>query len=140
MKPFKSYKQMIAEGMVSGKTLILKSRCQGRPRMFYKLDENKNVVPSSMEEWATFIENKLPTNLWNVGKDTVNNYDISTVFFGLCHNFYSTSNIPLVFETMVFDKNKHGIYQSRSSTWKQAEEGHQEAIEWVKNGCKKEFE
>lgn len=38
--------------------------------MYYKLDENKNVVKSSLEEWSDFIEGRLPTNYRHVGNDT----------------------------------------------------------------------
>lgn len=54
--------------------------------MYYKLDENKKVFPSSMEEWAEFHERRLPTNYWDVGKDTINGKLISTVFIGLSYN------------------------------------------------------
>lgn len=105
--------------------------------MYYKLDENKNVVPSSLIEWEEFIENRLPTNYKHVGDDMINGKRVSTVFIGLCHNFDPHSNIPIVFETMVFNK-KHGIYQDRYSTWQEAEKGHQKAIQWVKDGCKED--
>ena len=103
--------------------------------MFYKLDEDKNVVKSSLEEWQNFIVGNLPTNYKHVGDDEVNGKRISTVFLGLCHNYNPYSNIPIVFETMIFDEGKD-IYQERYSTWKEAEEGHKKAVEWVKNGCK----
>jgi hypothetical protein len=108
--------------------------------MFYKLDENKNVVESSIEEWATFIEGKdnFPTNYRHVGDEIINGKRISTVFLGLCHNFHPYSKIPIVFETMVFKENGSENYMERYSTWKEAEDGHQRAIEWVKGGCKDE--
>lgn len=105
--------------------------------MFYKLDKDKNVVPSSLEEWATFIENELPSNYRQVGRDIVNGKVISTIFIGLCHNYIPHSGIPIVFETMIFDESQHAIYQKRYSTWKEAEEGHEEAIEWIKKDCNK---
>ncbi len=106
--------------------------------MYYKLDENKNVVPSSLEEWANFIEGRLPTNYKHVGDDKINGYRVSTVFLGLCHNFGYSDRRPIVFETMVFDGDRSDIYQERYSTWKEAEEGHQRAIEWVKKGCEED--
>lgn len=104
--------------------------------MYYKLDENKNVVKSSLEEWSDFIEGRLPTNYRHVGNDTVNGYRVSTVFIGLCYRFNPDNGTPIVFETMVFDRADHGIYQCRYATYQEAEEGHLCAIEWVKNGCK----
>ena len=108
--------------------------------MYYKLDENKNVVKSSLEEWANFIEGRLPTNYKHVGDDTINGYRISTVFLGLCHNFVYHDKTPIVFETMVFKSRGSEIYQRRYCMWQQAEAGHQEAINWVKNGCKEDNE
>lgn len=103
--------------------------------MYYKLDENKNVIPSSLEEWSNFIENRLPTNYLHVGDDTVDGKRVSTVFIGICHNFNPDSNVPIVFETMVFEDYGSSIYQERYSTYKEAEDGHKRAIEWVRNGC-----
>ena len=103
--------------------------------MYYKLDENKNVVSSSLEEWANFIEGKFPTNYRHVGYEIINGKRISTVFIGLCHNFNILSNTPIVFETMIFDGDNSLDYQERYSTWKEAEEGHKKAVKWVKYGC-----
>ena len=103
--------------------------------MYYKLDENKNVVPSSLEEFTTFIEGTFPTNYRHVGDDTINGYRVSTVFIGICHNFNPCSGVPIVFETMIFEGDRSDIYIERYSTWKEAEEGHKRAVEWVKNGC-----
>lgn len=107
-------------------------------QLYYKLDENKNVVPSSLEEWANFIEGRLPTNYKHVGRDVINGHTVSTVFIGLCHNFNPYSRTPIVFETMVFDNDMKGIYQERYCTWQEAIDGHERAVEWVKKGCKDE--
>ena len=106
--------------------------------MFYKLDENKNVVPSSIEEWSNFIEGRLPTNYKHIGNDIINHKRVSTVFLGLCYNFDPFDNTPIVFETMVFCSKGHSIFQKRYSTYKEAKDGHQQAIEWVKGGCKRD--
>ena len=106
--------------------------------MYYKLDENKNVVKSSLKEFATFMEGALPTNYRRVGDDTIDGYRISTVFIGLCHNFDHRAEVPIVFETMVFKGKKSDIYMERYSSWQEAEEGHQRVVEWVKNGCKED--
>lgn len=106
--------------------------------MYYKLDENLNVLPSSLEEYTTFKEKTFPTNYIHVGDKTIDGKRISTIFVGICHNFNIFDGYPIVFETMIFDENDHGIYQERYSTWQEAEEGHKRAVEWVKNGCKEE--
>jgi hypothetical protein len=109
--------------------------------MFYKLDENKNVVESTLEEWRDFIEGRLPANYKHVGDVNINGKRISTVFLGLYHGCFEHEECdcaPTVFETMVFDEGGHDIYMKRYATYKDAEEGHSHAIEWVKNGCKKD--
>jgi hypothetical protein len=100
--------------------------------MYYKLDENKSVIPSSLEEWSNLTEGTLPANFKHVGNEIVNGNRISTVFIGMCFDFMN-NGIPLVFETMIFDENGSSCYQDRYSTWKEAEEGHQYAIELVKH-------
>jgi|SRR6478736_365704 len=107
---------------------------------YYKLDENKNVVKSSLEEWATFIEGEanLPANYRIIGNDTICCKRVSTVFLGMCWSFHPDWGFPLVFETMVFDEKDCGIYQRRYSTWEDAELGHERAIQWVKEELKNE--
>lgn len=106
--------------------------------MFYKLDDNKNVIPCSAEEWEKLREEMFMNATKHIADDEINDKRISTVWLGLDHKFVG-SNKPHVFETMVFTGDS-GIedYCERYSTWKEAEEGHQRAIEWVKNGCKDE--
>ncbi len=104
--------------------------------MYYKLDENKNVVPSSLEEWTNFIEGRTSESK-HVGDDEIRNIRISTIFLGIPYGF-DIDDLPLVFETMVFDSDENDIYMKRYSTYKQAEEGHQDALAWVKNGCPRE--
>ena len=70
-------------------------------------------------------------------QETVNDKFVSTVFLPVDHNT-RPSGKPLVFETMVFEDENIGIeiYCERYSTYQEALEGHERAIEWVKNGCK----
>lgn len=100
--------------------------------MYFKLDENKNVVKSSIEEWSDFIEGQLPTSYKHVSDEIINDKIISTIFIGLVFDF-SPNDVPLTFETMVFDKEGNALYQDRYGTWKDAEKGHRKAIEWVKS-------
>lgn len=105
----------------------------------YKLDENKNPIPCSMEEWAEQLEYMHKTKTKHVVKEIINGKFISTIWLGLNHN-WGNNNLPLLFETMVFADINTGCeeYCDRYSTWKEAEEGHKKAVEWVKNGCKEE--
>lgn len=58
---------------------------------------------------------------------------ISTIFLSLNHNFcYPETNIPIIFETMAF-VNDDVVYQERYSTYQQAVDGHQTAIDYVKD-------
>lgn len=104
------------------------------------LDKDKNVIPANLLEWGEFLEHRRDEKI--VKKEMVNGYRVSTVFLGLDHGYPELHpNIkyykPLIFETMIF-KGKSGIeeYCNRYSTWQEAEEGHEKAVEWVKNGCK----
>lgn len=102
----------------------------------YKLDENKNAVPCSLEEWGLQLEEMKKNKTKHVADKTINDKRISTVWLGLDHG-WDANGEPLLFETMVFDgEDYHDIYCDRYSTWEEAEEGHKKAIEWVNNGCK----
>lgn len=94
--------------------------------MRYYILENK--VPVKVEdvlEWAKFLEN---TNKV-VAKTDIEDASVSTVFFGIDHNFSNTSD-PILFETMIFG-GKYDGYQDRYSTWDEAEKGHKVACELV---------
>lgn len=109
---------------------------------YFKLDKDNNVIPCTLYEWGEFLEEARTNGKKIVKQEEVKGKFISTVFLGLNHNFYKGG--PLIFETMVFEEGKDGgplgyeIYCERYSTWKEAEEGHIKAIEWVNNGCKDE--
>lgn len=100
------------------------------------LDENNNVIPANLMEWAEWLENAGQKKI--VQQDYIDDNFISTVFLGLDHGFGMSSE-PLIFETMVFSGNPgKDIYCDRSTTWKEAVKGHKRAIQWVKDGCKHE--
>ena len=96
---------------------------------FYTLDKNKKVVPCSIDEWMHHVE-----HVNCVARDTIKDYDVSTVFLGLYQGYSFTEN-PLLFETMIFENDSHeshASYQTRCSTYEQALEMHQIAIDWIK--------
>jgi hypothetical protein len=99
--------------------------------IYYKLDENKNAIPCTLNEWSDQIE-KMSLNATNhIADNIVEEKRISTVFLGLNHQ-YMPNRKPLIFETIIFKEGDYtGIYCDRYSTWKEAEEGHQKAIQWV---------
>lgn len=106
--------------------------------LFYIYDENKNVIPSTLEESLYFcsdLNNKIIKN------QRVGHYRISTVFLRCDHNTDPDNNTPILFETMVFnvsspDEPWRDIYCKRYSTYNEALSGHEKAVKWVKNGCK----
>jgi hypothetical protein len=112
----------------------------------YILDENNNVIKADLHTWGEFLENS--NGRTSVKQETIGEFFISTVFIGLDHKFSSPEEKlkpdykPDIFETMVFKRGDFSSeeYCDRYSTWKEAEEGHQKAIEWIKNGCKEENE
>jgi len=95
-------------------------------RHYRVLDENHNVVPATMFEWAMFFEER------TVAKSDVAQYRISTVFLGLDHSH--GVGPPLYFETMVFDTaygsdSWREVDVERYETWEQARCGHLRFVE-----------
>lgn len=93
---------------------------------FYILDRKKVIATNDMMEFAIFMEHgkrivkhtKLPGDIL-----------VSTVFVGMNMNPFS-EGAPVVFETMIFG-GEHNDYCEKYSTWEEAEQGHQKAIEMV---------
>lgn len=106
--------------------------------MYYKLDKNKNSIPCEMIEWAEQRAEMRKTNTKHVNDENVYGHRVSTVWLGLNHNLDGIIP-PLLFETMVFEgESMMEIYCKLYPTWEMAEEGHKQAVEWVKNGCKED--
>jgi hypothetical protein len=101
--------------------------------LYFKIDENKNVVPGTVEECEKILSSKGKI----VKQNEIDNYFVLTVFLCINHNFFHTGR-PVVFETMIFEGDEPLNYQERYCTWKEAEEGHERAVQWVKDGCKDE--
>lgn len=99
-------------------------------RPSYYILEGQTPVPADLITWAKWFENH---NNRVVAKTSVGEYDISTVFLGMDHQF--GEGRPLLFETMIFGFDEdHELYdyQTRCSTWQMAEKQHKEAV----NLCK----
>lgn len=67
----------------------------------------------------------------HVANDEIGGARVSTVFLGIDYSF--GNGPPLLFETMIFG-GPHADYQTRCSTWEQAEAQHAEAVALVKSG------
>lgn len=95
-------------------------------RLYYILDEKKNVVPTDdLNEWGIFFESSDRI----VAQDTINDILVSTVFIGLDHGF--NSQRPVVFETMIFG-GEFDQHQERYCTWNEALSGHIRCVEMIK--------
>lgn len=103
--------------------------------MFFKLDEEKNVVPASVEEFEEVILNQKVVKQEDIQGKRNGVYLVSTCFFGLDYSVGLRK--PEFFETMIFAKGSRALdYQERYSTYEEALEGHQKAVEYVKKHLK----
>ena len=97
-----------------------------RKPFWYKLDGVRPVPDETDGLW--FMENKDARRvaLTEIAKDI----EVSTVFLGLDHNFRGEGR-PLLFETMVFGGSMNGSMR-RYENWIEAEQGHQEMVDKVR--------
>lgn len=95
----------------------------------YRLDGKTPVMEPDLLKWGAWFEGAdrhvQNDNLTIDGKII----HVSTVFLGLDHNF--TGGKPILFEIMIFG-GAHNDFQERYSTWEEAEEGHKNALELVR--------
>jgi hypothetical protein len=106
--------------------------------MYYLLDENKNPYKVSLEEGLKVYEDPV---MKIVKQDRLDNDEVfvSTVFLGLDHGWgdKEASNYqPILFETMIFG-GEHSDFQTRYHTFVDAVEGHEYAVNLVKESLKK---
>ena len=91
---------------------------------YYILDSHK-ARPTSLKAWKIWFDKANRT----VAKTDIGNVHISTVFLGIDYSF--GNGPPLLFETMIFG-GKYDEYQTRCSTWEEAETMHKKACKKVK--------
>jgi hypothetical protein len=99
---------------------------QGRS-VWYVLDGHE-PVPATSEQASALM---LDITKRRVAHDIFGDVTISTVFVCLDHST-SEDNRPMLFETMIFG-GKHDQYQTRCSTWAEAEAAHADAVALVKH-------
>ena len=87
--------------------------------MRYILVDKEPVREPSIEKWGQWIER---TNRIVAHTGISEGIRVSTAFLGLDHNLGSKGP-PLLFETMIFG-GEHDQFQTRCSTWEQAETEH----------------
>ena len=98
--------------------------------VYYRLDADHHAHPVDRAGYFTMDEPDEQTweahrrvGLWEQG-----DVSVSTVFLGIDHEFFNGP--PLLFETMVFG-GEHDGEQWRCSTWDQALEMHDLAVEYI---------
>lgn len=94
--------------------------------MSHYILEGKTPRLADPMEWAKWFG----TTDRHIGNDVIGGVRISTVFLGVDHKW--EDGPPLLFETMIFG-GPHGEYQTRSSTWDEAEQQHAVAVALVKS-------
>jgi len=102
----------------------------------YVLIGREPMPCKNMDEWNSFMSEKdaRRVKLTKI-TDTI---EVSTVFLGLDRRFGSKGP-PILFETMVFDKNPesenyHGGSMWRTCTWDEAEEQHERVCDMIRYG------
>jgi hypothetical protein len=94
---------------------------------WYILDENnKPVVAASVIEAAEWLDKNPERKA--VKQEHIGDIFISTVFLGLDHAW--DSDIPVLWETMIFE-GEHDQYMDRYTSYEDALEGHQIALNLV---------
>lgn len=94
--------------------------------MNYILKNKIPVLEPNILKWAKWAEANWYKRV--VAQDYIGNYEVSTIFLGIDHNFWD-NNKPLLFETMIFPECD---YCERCATWDEALEQHKRAIESLK--------
>lgn len=91
----------------------------------YILDGKIPIIETDILKWGKWFESSDRI----VKKTKFNDISISTVFLGIDHQYFAGP--PLLFETMVFG-GELNMECTRYSTWEQAEKGHDEMVDRVK--------
>ena len=102
---------------------------------WYILDNNHKPIPKPIMEAAQWMEDH--PNRKTVGYDELTDLNgddvrVSTVFLGLNHSW--NGGKPILWETMIFGGINDQAYQERYSSYEDALEGHQNAINFIKLG------
>jgi hypothetical protein len=88
----------------------------------YILTDRRPVPCDDIVKWGLWMGH----NDRHVGRTAIGPLDISTVFLGLDHNFFGGE--PILFETMIFGFDDDDSYQTRCTTWEEAEMMHRAAV------------
>jgi len=111
-----------------------------RFKNFWILDENRvPKIAADMDEWANFMQRDFEERS-RVGNTETATMWVSTVFLGVDHN-YRNDGPPILFETMVFSREKYprefrgkigwsreDFHTYRYATWDDALTGHNTTV------------
>ncbi|HEY6143716.1 MAG TPA: hypothetical protein VIV55_09930 [Flavobacterium sp.] len=87
----------------------------------------KGKIPEKVG-WEEYLNWGYNGGNTKVDRTDIGNILVSTVFLGIDHSF--RSDVPILFETMIFGGELEG-YQERYSTWDEAVKGHKRACDRV---------
>jgi hypothetical protein len=94
---------------------------------WYILNNNNKPIPASIIEAADWLEEG--SDRRTVKRDEIGDITVSTVFLGLDHS-WTPGGKPVLWETMIFG-GEHDQYQERYTSYEDALEGHEKALELV---------
>ena len=92
---------------------------------WYILDNNNKPVAKPVLEASQWLKDN--DNRRIVKRDEIGDILVSTVFLGLDHAW--DSDIPVLWETMIFGGTHDQEYQERYTSYEDALEGHEVAVE-----------
>jgi hypothetical protein len=81
--------------------------------IYYTLNEDGTVSPVDLMTWAKEFEDIAHRR---IGLDEINGIEVSTVFLGTDHNWLGGT--PILFETMVFDREAIGDQFADLRCWR----------------------
>ena len=96
--------------------------------MWYTLDKDNKPVKSTIIQYGEWLE--VNPERKAVKQDYIDDVFISTVFLGLDHKPWFSDDIPVLWETMIFN-GEHDQYQERYTSYEDALEGHQIALNLI---------
>lgn len=94
--------------------------------MFYKLNEKNELESCSFDEWTNLFKNE---NSRIIFKDCFCGYVVLTIFTGIDYLSNEKVRFPLVFQTMIFDKEGNNLRCNNSSSYDWAKGFHKESLE-----------
>jgi hypothetical protein len=104
--------------------------------MWYILDKNNNPIKANVltaYKWMEYNPKRRIVKQDHIKDKLDNEVFVSTVFLGLDHSYWKDLQIvkPTLWETMIFGGEHDQSYQERYSSYEDAFEGHQKALNLI---------